>query len=494
MVNLNGTHPEETLDPEDWQAMRALGHQMVDDMFSFLQTAPSRPVWQPIPGEVREHFLTPVPEQPAGAEAAYKDFVQDVLPYPMGNFHPRFWGWVTGTGTPLGMLADMLAAAINPNLAGGDHAPNLVEAQVVDWCKQMLGYPPEASGLLVSGASMANLVGLTIARNSRAGYDVRKQGVQGQTQRLTVYGSKEMHSSIQRAVEILGLGSNSLRLIPVNDNFEMDLEVLKIAITADKALGYQPLCIVGCAGTVNTGAFDDLNTIADLCEREGIWFHVDGAFGAMAALAPALRHLTVGMERADSLAFDMHKWLYVPFEAACALVRHPAEHYEAFTLTADYTTHARRGAAAGEVWFSDLGLQLSRGFRALKVWMSLKEHGTQKYGRLIQQNVEQVRYLADLIDTHPELERLAPAPLNIVCFRYQGEELDDEALNQLNVELLMLLHESGVAVPSYTRIGGKYAIRVANTNHRSHRADFDVLVQAVVEIGRRLVRERAAMR
>ncbi|MBZ0290691.1 MAG: amino acid decarboxylase, partial [Anaerolineae bacterium] len=345
------------------------------------------------------------------------------------------------------------------------------------------------SGLLVSGASMANLVGLTVARNSLAGFDVRRRGIQNAPKRLMVYGSKEMHSSIQRAVEVLGLGSDSLRLIPVNENFQMDTAALQTAITADRNMGYQPICVVGCAGTVNTGSFDDLNALADICTREGLWFHVDGAFGAMAALSPALRHLTAGMERADSLAFDMHKWLYVPFEAACVLVRKQDAHYRTFTLTADYTKHTKRGAAAGASWFSDFGIELSRGFRALKVWLSLKEHGIEKYGRLIQQNVEQVRYLTQVVDATPELERLAPVPLNIVCFRYRVEGLDEETLNQLNEELLIRLHESGIAVPSYTRINGKYAIRVANTNHRSRRSDFDLLVQAVLRLGYELVQE-----
>jgi glutamate/tyrosine decarboxylase-like PLP-dependent enzyme len=489
MVYHNGKHIEETLDPEDWEIMRTLGHRMVDDMMTFLQTVRSRPVWQPIPDEAREQFTTPLPEQPEGAEAAYDDFLCHVLPYPMGNIHPRFWGWVTGTGTPLGMLADMLAAGINTNLAGGDHIPNHVEAQVIEWCKQMLNFPSQASGLLVSGASMANLVGLTIARNSQVSFDVRKQGIQNTAKRLIVYGSKEMHSSIQRAVEVLGLGSDSLHLIPVNADFQIDTDALQAAITADREAGRQPICVVGCAGTVNTGSFDDLNTLADICAHEGIWFHVDGAFGAMAALSPSLRYLTAGIERADSLAFDMHKWLQIPFEAACVLVQKPDAHYRTFTLTADYTKHTKRGVAAGASWFSDFGIELSRGFRGLKVWMSLKEHGIKKYGRLIQQNVEQIRYLTDLIDATPELERLAPVPLNIVCFRFRADGLDEEMLNQLNEELLIRLHESGIAVPSYTQINGKYAIRVANTNHRSRRSDFDLLIRTIIRIGYEIVQE-----
>jgi aromatic-L-amino-acid/L-tryptophan decarboxylase len=374
-------------------------------------------------------------------------------------------------------------------MGGAEHTPVYVESQVIDWCKQMLGYPAEASGILVSGGSMANLIGLTVARNAHAGYDVRGKGVQAALSRMIVYGSKEMHSSIQRSIEVLGLGSEALRSIPVNADFQIDIASLEAAIAADKAAGYFPLCVVGNAGTVNTGAFDDLNALADICQREGLWFHVDGAFGALSALSPALRHLTSGTERADSLAFDLHKWMFMPYEVACTLVRRADLHYRAFTLTPDYLKHAERGLAAGSIWFSDYGIELSRGFRALKVWMSIKEHGIEKYARIIQQNVDQAHYLAELVDAQPNLERLAPAPLNIVCFRYQVDGLDDAALNEFNEELLIRLHESGVAAPSYTRIDGKYAIRVAITNHRSRREDFDLLVKTVVELGQQLVAE-----
>lgn len=489
MDTSNGHHPaEETLDPQDWDAMRALGHRMVDELFGYLETARERPTWQPMPDDIRAHFKTAIPTEPQGAETAYDDFSQDVLPYPMGNFHPRFWGWVIGSGTPLGALSEMLAAGLNPNLGGGDHAGNRVEEQVMDWCKQMVGYPAQAGGLLVSGTSMANLICLTVARNAAAGVDVRKAGVAA-APRLTVYGSREIHSSIQRAVEVLGLGSDALRLIPVNADFQIDLNALEQAITADQAAGYQPMAVIGSAGTVNTGAFDDLNALADLCQREGIWLHVDGAFGALAALSPESRYLTAGMERADSLAFDLHKWLYVPYDAACALVRDHDTHYQTFTLTPDYLSHTARGAAAGSQWFSDFGIELSRSFRALKVWMSIKEHGIDKYGRLIQQNIDQAQYLAGLVDAAPELERLAPVPLNIVCFRYRATGLDEAALNALNEELLIRLHESGIAVPSYTRIDGHYAIRVAISNHRSRRADFDLLAETVIRLGQELVTE-----
>ncbi len=480
---------EESLDPEDWQAMRALGHRMVDDMMTYLETVRDRPVWRPIPDGVKASLREPLPLDPQDPEQIYQKFLEDVLPHPMGNIHPRFWGWVIGTGTPLGMLGEMLAAGMNPNLGGGDHVANYIEAQVIDWCKEMLGYPAEASGLLVSGASIANLVGLTVARNTMAGFDVRQQGLLASPGRMTVYGSCEMHSSIQKAVELLGVGADALRQLPVNSDFQIELSALETAISKDRDAGYQPICVIGNAGTVNTGAIDDLNSLADVCKRERLWFHIDGAFGALAALSPNLRPMLAGMERSDSLAFDMHKWMYMPYEIGCALVRREEDHRRAFSLTPDpdYLSHTERGLAAGTVWFSEYGLQLSRSFRALKAWMSIKEHGIKKYGRLIQQNVDQARYLADLVDASPDLERLAPVSLNIVCFRFHAGHLDDVSLNQLNQELLIQLHESGIAVPSYATIAGRYGLRVAITNHRSRREDFDLLVREVTRLGKNLL-------
>jgi aromatic-L-amino-acid decarboxylase len=478
---------EESLDPDDWRAMRALGHRMVDDMMTYLETIRDRPVWKPIPDNAKASLEAPLPLDPQDPEQIYQEFLENVLPNPMGNIHPRFWGWVIGSGTPLGMLAEMLAAGMNPNVGGGDHVANYVEAQVLDWCKEMLGYPAEASGLLLSGGSMANLVGLTAARNTLAGFEVRHQGLLASPARMTIYGSCETHNSVQKAVELLGFGSDSLRVIPVNSDFQVVLAALETMISEDRDNGFRPICVVGNAGTVNTGAIDNLNALADICQREGLWFHIDGAFGALAALSPELRPSLAGMERADSLAFDMHKWMYMPYEIGCALVRREEDHRRAFSLTADYLAHTQRGLASGSLWFSEYGPQLSRGFRALKAWMSIKEHGVEKYGRLIQQNVDQARYLAGLVDASPDLERSAPVTLNIVCFRFKAEHLDDTALNALNEELLVRLHEKGIAVPSYTTLGGKYVLRVCITNHRSRREDFDLLVHEVVRLGRGLL-------
>lgn len=475
-----------TLDPPDWNELRALGHRMVDEMMTYLETVRDRPVWQRMPDEVRGRFAGPAPRRPEGAEQAYADFVQDVLPYPTGNIHPRFWGWVMGNGTPFAALSEMLAATMNPNVGGADHAANLVEAQVIEWCKEITGYARESTGILVSGGSMANLVCLAVARNAMAGFDIRKLGVAGARRPMTLYASSETHSSVQKAMELLGLGDDACRRIPVNDQYEMDLAALEKAIGEDRAAGRQPFCVVGNAGTVNTGAIDDLASLAELCRREKLWFHVDGAFGAIAALDPEYRARLRGMEQADSLAFDLHKWMYLPYEAGCVLVRHPEAHRATFSLTPGYLTHATRGTAAGDLWFSELGPQLSRGFRALKVWMCIKEHGLDRFAELVRGNIAQARHLASLVEREPELELLAPVPLNIVCYRYRAAGLDEDALNELNAELLIRLQESGVAVPSNAMLNGRYALRVANTNYRSTSEDFDLLVRETVRVGRRL--------
>jgi len=481
---------ELTLDPQSWAEFRALGHRMLDDMIDYLADVRERPVWQPFPDAVRARLAEPLPHEGRPAEAVYEQFKRDVLPYPPGNIHPRFWGWVIGTGTPLAMLADMLASGMNPQTAGVQEGARHVEERVIAWLAEVMGFPAGSSGLLVSGGSMANLVALAVARQAQAGFDVREQGVGNGAPPLVVYASTEVHSSVKKAVELMGLGHRNLRLIPVDAAYRIDVAALQAAIVADRAQGRRPICVIGNAGTVNTGATDDLAALGRLCRAEHIWFHVDGAFGALVRLTPELAPLVQGLESADSVAFDLHKWGYLPFEVGCTLVRHADVHRGTFAEAPSYLGATARGLAAGGVLFADLGIQLSRGFRALKVWMAFKTHGADLIGRMIAQNVAQIRYLVSLVEAHPRLELLAPAPLNICCFRYVARGLDATALNALNQEILWRLQESGVALPSHTVLDGRFAIRVANTNQRSRREDFDLLVKTVVEIGDRVRTEK----
>lgn len=481
--------PEETLDPESWEELRSLGHRMVDDMMTYLRQVRTRPAWKRMPNEVRAFFETPLPRVPQEPGKVYRDFRENVLPHPTGNIHPSFWGWVMGTGTPFGMLAELLAAGMNPNCGGFDQSATLVERQVIGWMKEILGYPAEASGVLVSGGSMANLVGLTAARRAKGGVEVQKRGLQGLARKMTLYGSEETHSSVVKAVELLGFGSESLRRVAVHEDYSVKIDALAAAIEADRKAGLQPFCVVGNAGTINTGAVDDLNRLADLCQKEDLWLHVDGAFGALASLSPRLRNQVKGMERADSVAFDLHKWMYMPYDVGCVLVRDETIHRETFSLVPSYLARSERGISAGPTPFNSYGVELSRNFKALKVWMSLKEHGADKYSRLIEQNVDQACYLANLVESSKELQLMAPAPLNVVCFRFFSPGLDESSLNALNEELLLRLQESGKAVVGPTVLRGKYCLRAAITNHRSRRDDFDILIGEVLSLGRGLSEE-----
>jgi glutamate/tyrosine decarboxylase-like PLP-dependent enzyme len=481
---------EETLDPRDWNELRALGHKMLDDMFDHLASLRDQPTWQPMPDRVRAGFSAAIPMEPQPAEQVYQEFVDNILPFTNGNRHPRFWGWVQGTGTPLAMLADMLASGINPHLAGFNQAPALVEHQVLRWLTELMGMPESSTGVLGSGGTMANIVGLVVARHAKAGFGIREEGLQGGARpRLMVYASSETHGWAQKAVELLGLGDRSLGRIPVDAEYRIDVAKLRATIAADRSAGQHPFCVIANAGTVNTGAIDDLESLAAICRQEDLWFHVDGAFGALARLSPRLAHLVAGVEQADSIAFDLHKWMYLPFEVACTLVRDAYAHRDAFALTPSYLAETTRGVIAGGLPFADRGIELTRGFKALKVWMSLKAHGVKTFARLIEQNVDQARYLAELVTTKSNLELLAPAPLNIVCFRYAPDGLSDASLNAVNQEVLLRIQESGLAVPSGTVLGGRYAIRVAITNHRSRIEDFDALVKAVVSTGADVKRE-----
>jgi glutamate/tyrosine decarboxylase-like PLP-dependent enzyme len=474
-----------SLDPENWSETRALAHRMLDQVFDDYETVRSRPVWQRLPDSAKASLSVAAPRQPQALESVYNEFRKNVEPYTLGNRNPKFWGWVIGGGTPVGMLGDMLASAMNTNASGFEQSSAYVEKQVIDWFKEVFGFPAEASGLLVTSGSAANLTALAVGRDAILGDSV-ENGVG--SRRACVYASEQVHNSVDKAMGVLGLGRSALRKVKTRPDFSMNTDQLREMIAADRGNGFVPIVVIATAGTVATGAIDDLDTIADICEKEKIWLHVDGAFGAIAGLSDKLRPLVKGMERADSIAFDLHKWMSVNFDAGCVLVRDPEAHMKSFSIPASYLSAMPGGVSVGGYLFSDLGIDLSRGFRALKAWMSIKTYGFDMYAKMVEKNVAQAAYLASLVEAHEKLELIAPVPLNVVCFRYVSSDLSAEQLDDLNTRILVRLQEDGLAVPSGVRLGGKFALRVANVNHRSRNSDFDELVRDAVRIGDELIR------
>ena len=475
------------LDPPDWSGVRAQGRRMLDDLFDYLEHIRARPVWQPIPEGVRARFDAPLPAVPSDLAVVHEDFMHHVLPFATGNAHPGFMGWVHGGGNVAGMLAEMLAAGLNANLGGRDHAPIEVERQIVRWAAQLFGFPQTATGLFVTGTSMANLIGVLVARADAFGTGVRRKGVAAYKKRPIAYASAAAHGCIARAMDLSGLGSDALRLIPTNERHQIDPTALAAAVAADRSAGFTPFLVVGTAGTVDIGAIDDLAAVADIAQREALWFHVDSAFGALAILAPDLAPRLAGIERADSLALDFHKWAQVPYDAGFIIVRDGARHRATFAADAAYLRRETRGLAAGSPWPCDFGPDLSRGFRALKTWFTLKVYGTDALGAVISRTCALARQLERRILATPQLELLAPVALNIVCFRHRGDEPD-----ALNARIVADLHESGIAAPSTTMIGNRLAIRAAIVNHRTEPRDIDALIDAVTAFGAAGLASRAA--
>ncbi len=483
-MSLDPAPSETDLDPEDWPAFRAQAHAMLDDILDHVAGVRDRPVWRAAPAELPPSLSASAPKSPSRLSRIHADFMRDVAPFGVGNLHPRFMGWVHGSGTVVGLVAEMLAAGLNANLGGRWQAPIQLERQVARWMAELMGLPGAASGLFVTGASMANFVAVLVARTARLGKDSRKDGVAASGRRLVAYASAAAHNCVPRAMDMAGLGSGALRLVGTDMAGRIDVAAAAAAIASDRQAGLEPFLLVGTAGTVDTGAVDDLAALAELAAREDLHFHVDGACGALGMMSDELRPLFAGIERADSIALDFHKWGQAPYDAGFVLVRDPEKHMAAFASPAAYLGRADRGLAAGSPWPCDFGPDLSRGFRALKVWFTLRAYGTQRLGAVMSNTCRLARRLADRIDAEPELERLAPVALNIVCFRYLAGEDSD----RLNAELVVELQESGLVAPSSTSIGGRFAIRAAIVGHRTRAEDVDVLVQSVLDIGRRLAK------
>jgi glutamate/tyrosine decarboxylase-like PLP-dependent enzyme len=453
----------DTLDPSDWYDFRAQAHRMLDDILDYTEHIRERPVWQPIPRPVRDAFRQPLPQKPANLASIHDTFMREILPYSVGNAHPGFMGWVHGGGTPVGMLAE-----------------------VVLWVRELFRFPDTASGLFVTGTSMANLIAVLVARTDAIGISVRRQGIAATGKRLIAYTSAGAHSCIAQAMDLAGLGSDALRIIPVNEQYQIDIQALEEAIVKDKSAGLTPFFVAATAGTVDVGAIDNLTAVAGIAQREKVWFHVDGAYGALAMLAPDLAPRLAGIERADSIAFDFNKWGQVPYDAGFVLVRDGTRHYSTFASPAAYLRRETRGMAAGSPWPCDFGPDLSRGFRALKTWFTIKAYGVEKLGAVISKTCVLAQYLKQCIEKEPALELLAPVALNIVCFRYRSGHADD-----VNRNIVADLQESGIAAPSTTTVNGCLAIRAAIVNHRTNKSDIDALIRAAIAFGSAHINRRS---
>jgi glutamate/tyrosine decarboxylase-like PLP-dependent enzyme len=469
--------------------IRRLGYAAADAVADHRAGLTSRPVFGKV-GAGAALFDEPPPKEGQPIEKTLAFAREHILPFPMGNSHPRFFGFINATADPIGIAADYMAAAMNPNCWGGDHAAIHVEHRVVAWLAELLGYPGTAEGILVSGGSMANFTALAAARRAMTPGNVREEGLAGEGRpRLTVYASDQVHHCVDKAVDLLGIGTRQLRKIETDERFRIRMDLLEKAVAADRSAGLTPAIVVGNAGTVNTGAIDPLEEIADFCRRESLWFHVDGAYGAMARLSPKLAPLLSGMERADSIAADPHKWLYVPYEAGATLAREPGRLSAAFRKFPEYLASDPESPFPGPAWFAERGVELSRSFKALKVWMGFKTHGRSGYARAIENDVALAHFLAAEVDRRPDFERLSETVLSIANFRYrpEGGTLTDGELDRVNRKIVNRLVGAGSFFLAPTILKGRTALRVCIVNFRTREEDLAALLDEAARIGAELL-------
>jgi aromatic-L-amino-acid decarboxylase len=473
---------------------RNLGHQLVNEIAEFLDGLPQRPVNVDEPPQaIRELLGTDALPESGTSAADLFDGVADLLfDHSLFNGHPRFWGYITSSAAPIGALADLLAAAVNPNVGAYVLSPmaSEIEAQTIRWIADLIGYPRTCGGVLVSGGNMANFVCFLAARKAKATWDLKEEGLSTSNPRLIAYVSKETHTWIDKAAELFGLGAKSVRWIETNANQQMDLEALEKQIQVDRAENHLPFLVVGTAGTVSTGVTDPLPEIAAICKKYDLWFHVDGAYGAPAAALPDADTELIGLREADSIALDPHKWLYSPLEAGCALVRDPQHMIDTYSHHPAYY-HFDETEAGAAINYLEFGLQNSRGFRALKVWLGLRQVGRDGYIQMIGDDIALAKALFSAVSATPELQAVTQN-LSITTFRFVPRDLPDNLtivepyLNELNEELLNRIQKSGEAFVSNAVIAGKYLLRACIVNFRTTLSDVQALPEIVVRFGKQL--------
>jgi glutamate/tyrosine decarboxylase-like PLP-dependent enzyme len=481
------------MDPE---LFRSIGYRLVDSIAGFLASLPQRPLTKgEAPAAIRDVLPDgPMPERGQPAGKLLEEAAQLLFEHSLFNGHPRFWGYITSSAAPLGSLGDFLASAVNPNVGAWMLSPmaSEIEAQTVRWTAELIGYPGDCGGLLVSGGNAANFVGLLAARKAKVTWDVRGEGLGRGYPPLLMYASRETHTWIQKGADIFGFGTNAIRWIPTDGNHRMDVRALKETIVADRKGGAHPFLVVGTAGSVGVGAIDPLTDIAAVCSAEGLWFHVDGAYGAVAGVLPEAPGDLRGMSMADSVAVDPHKWLYAPLEAGCALVRDPRKLLDAFSFHPEYYNFGEVGNEQ-PVNYYELGLQNSRGFRALKVWLALRHAGKEGIIRMVRDDIALARTLYEAVRGHPRLEAHTQE-LSITTFRFvpegisPGDPQHAGYLNEVNRELLNRLQAGGEAFVSNAVIGEAFVLRACVVNFRTAMSDILALPEIVVRAGEEVVR------
>jgi glutamate/tyrosine decarboxylase-like PLP-dependent enzyme len=472
------------------EAFRDAGYRLVDQIAGWLQTMRHGPVTHDeSPAVVRRALQAdrPLPEHGMDSRELLDEAAELMFRHSLFNGHPRFYGYITSSAAPMGALGDLLASAINPNVGAWRLSPiaTEIEAQTVRWIAELIGFPTEAGGLLVSGGNMANFVCFLAARTAKAATNIRTDGLRA-TSQLRVYASSETHTWIQKAADLFGLGTNAIRWIGTDERQQMNVTELEAQVVADRSAGDLPFMVVGTAGTVSTGAVDPLSEIAAVCRRQDVWFHVDGAYGALAARVPGAPASLRSITQADSVAVDPHKWLYAPLEAGCALVRRPTDLQQTFSYHPSYY-HFGQDATN----YVDYGPQNSRGFRALKVWLALRQVGSAGYLTMIADDMRLATYLHALVQQHPEFEPLTQN-LSITTFRYVPARFGtvprtpevEEYVDRLNQELLVRVERSGKAFLSNAVVNGRFALRACIVNFRTSRQDVDALLPLVVQLGR----------
>ena len=476
----------------DAATFRTIGHALVDQLAGLLESVRHRPVTHDdSPSAIRRalDLDASLPEHGTDPGPLLEKTAALLFDHSLFNAHPRFFGYITASPAPIGILGDFLAAAVNPNVGAWVLSPAAteIESQTVRWIAELIGYPARCGGLMVSGGNMANFVCFWAARAARADWDVRQHGIaNAAARRLRVYASSETHTWIQKAADLAGLGTSSIRWIPTNADLRMDVDALRRTMDADVAAGDLPFVVVGTAGSISTGAVDPLRAIAAACKERGAWFHVDGAYGGFAAASPEAPADLRDLSEADSVAVDPHKWLYAPLEAGCALVRDPGQLRAAFSYHPPYY-HFEEHATN----YVDYGPQNSRGFRALKVWLALRHAGATGYRAMISEDIRLSRALADAVRRTPELECLTQE-LSITTFRYvptdlrarTGEPAVDDHLDALNRELLDRLQRGGEVFVSNALVRGRYALRACIVNFHTALEDVEAVPATVVRVGR----------